>query len=229
MSAAADRDPSPAATAAEHEELLRHDADVSEDAAPPLPFEPLFTLLTNTTTNATVHPRVHYIFSDDDPSVLAAATTADPSHRALVVDLAPAPASDPGRWAVSWASSLSPNFAVTGSSVAVQQNESDDAGEDDRRGGALMLRVKGVEHEPVDMRPDSLPNSGSGAALGREDVEGLAEDFRRRMGVLKKVVDEGEKRRAVLGPQLDEAEDNDTPEVAIVEDDDVNEKSKADD
>ncbi|KAF7544120.1 hypothetical protein G7Z17_g10203 [Cylindrodendrum hubeiense] len=230
MSVAADRDPSPPATAAEHEELLHHD-DVPEDAAPPLPpFEPLFTLLTNNTTNATVHPRVHYIFADDDPSVLAAATTADPSHRALVVDLAPAPEGDPGRWTVSWASSLNPNFAVTGSSVAVQQNEGDDPGEDDRRGGgALILRVNGVEHEPVEMRPDSLPSSGSGTALGREDVEGLVDDFRRRMGVMKKVVSEGEKRRTVLGHHQEAVEENDTPEVAIVEDDDVKEKAKADD
>ncbi|KAH7156190.1 hypothetical protein EDB81DRAFT_854353 [Dactylonectria macrodidyma] len=234
--AAADRDQSPQpATAAEHDDLVHRDSDIPEDAAPPLPpFEPLFTLLTNATTNATVHPRVHYIFADDDPSVLAAAaaTTADPSHRALVVDLAAAPAGDPGRWAVSWASSMSPSFAVTGSSVAVQQNEGDDAGEDDRRAGggaALMLRVKGVEHEPVDMRPDSLPSSGSGTSLGREDVEGLAEDFRRRMGVLKKVVDEGEKRRAVLGHQQQQVEDEDAPEVAVVGDEDVKEKSKAGD
>ncbi|KAH7155376.1 hypothetical protein B0J13DRAFT_521532 [Dactylonectria estremocensis] len=234
MSATADRDQSPPpATVAEHNDLVHRNADVPEDAAPPLPpFEPLFTLLTNATTNATVHPRVHYIFSDDDPSVLAAAaaTTADPSHRALVVDLAAAPPGDPGRWAVSWASSMSPSFAVTGSSVAVQQNEGDDTAEDDRRGGAaLMLRVKGVEHEPIDMRPDSLPSSGSGTSLGREDVEGLAEDFRRRMGVLKNVVDEGEKRRAVLGHQQQQDEDQDTPEMAVVEDDDVKEKPSAGD
>ncbi|KAK7429192.1 hypothetical protein QQZ08_004202 [Neonectria magnoliae] len=228
---ATDRDPSSPATAAEPSELLHRDADDApkDTAPPPAPFEPLFTLLTNATTNSTIHPHIHYIFSDDDPSVLASAATADPSHRALVVDLAPAPAGDPGRWAVSWASSLSPDFAVTGSSVALQQHDADEADEDDRRGGgALMLRVEGVEHEAVDGRPDSLPSSGSGA-LGREDVEGLAEDFRRRMGVLKKVVDEGEKRRAAVEQQQVQEEGEDTRDVAVAGDEDVKETAQTDD
>ncbi|KAF5004659.1 hypothetical protein FDECE_8863, partial [Fusarium decemcellulare] len=183
-------------------------------------------LLTTSTTNTTVHPRIHYLFSDDDPSLLAnPADAADPSHRALVVDLAPAAEGDSGRWAVSWAASLTPDFAVTKSNVAVQQNEGDDDG---RNGGALMLRVEGVEREPVEMRPDSLPSSGSGA-IGGEEVDILADDFRRRMGVLKKVVDEGEKRREVVGQQqkqeqqqgeenVDEYED--APDEAIVSSDD---------
>lgn len=38
---------------------------------PPPPFQPLFTLVTDTTTRQTHHPRVHYIFADDDPEVLS--------------------------------------------------------------------------------------------------------------------------------------------------------------
>ncbi|KAI8719293.1 hypothetical protein NCS52_00709800 [Fusarium sp. LHS14.1] len=223
-----DRDPSPPITAsglAPAAELLHEQQQQqSEDEAPlepPMPpFEPLFTLLTNSTTNITVHPRIHYLFSDDDPSVLASPAV----DRALVVDLVPAPEGDSSRWAVSWAASLTPDFAVTKSNVAVQQSEGDD---DARNGGALMLRVEGVEREPVEMRPDSLPSSGSGA-IGGEDVDVLAEDFRRRMGVLKKVVDEGEKRRALVGQEHEEDqvdEDEGPPDEAIVDYDSV-EKGK---
>ncbi|RGP60657.1 hypothetical protein FLONG3_10788 [Fusarium longipes] len=188
-------------------------------------FEPLFTLLTNSTTNTTVHPRIHYLFSDDDHSVLSTPTQ-DPSDRALVVDLAPAPEGSPNRWAVSWASSLTPDFAVTESSVAVQQSEGDE------NNGAI-LRVEGVEREPVEARPDSLPNSGSGA-IGGEDTDVLAEDFRRRMGVLKKVVDEGEKRRMAIGQneQSQHVEDDGgVPDEAVLdyEDDKGKGKAKAED
>ncbi|CAM1504354.1 Fc.00g019450.m01.CDS01 [Cosmosporella sp. VM-42] len=189
-----DREPSPQASAAEQE--LRQEAQLEEI---PQPFEPLFALLTNTTTNTTVHPRIHYLFSDDDPSILPIPTTADLSHRALIVDLAPAQPENPGRWSVSWASSLSQDFAVTSSNISLQQNEGDD--------GGLMLRVEGVEREPVEMRGDSLPNSQGSGALGREDVESLAEEFRRRMVVLKKVVGEGGRRREVLGQEEEEGEE----------------------
>ncbi|KAI5462143.1 hypothetical protein BGZ63DRAFT_423442 [Mariannaea sp. PMI_226] len=225
-----DREPSPPTVATEpSSELLHQDDNTPEEALPSErlpPFEPIFTLLTNTTTNTTIHPQIHYIFSDDDPSILAAAAAADPtSHRALVVDLEPGSEGSSNRWSVSWASSLSPDFAVTGSSITLQQSESfEEAGDDDRRGGgSLMLRVNGIEREPVEMRPDSLPNSGSGA-LNREDVEGLAEDFRRRMGVLKKVVDEGEKRRNLL-QQQQQQQQVEEDDVAV-EGDDESEKEK---
>lgn len=39
---------------------------------PPV-FQPLFTLVNDGTTRATHHPRVHYIFSDDDPDILTEA------------------------------------------------------------------------------------------------------------------------------------------------------------
>ncbi|KAM0342679.1 hypothetical protein ACHAPU_009289 [Fusarium lateritium] len=231
---ASDRDPSPAdasiATSAQGPDLkLSHDqtpaaAEDTEPAEAPMPpFEPLFTLLTNSTTNTTVHPHIHYLFSDDDPSILTASAE-DPSHRALVVDLAPAPEGESSRWAVSWAASLTPDFAVTNSSVAVQQSEGDETG----GAGALMLRVEGVEREPVEMRSDSLPNSGSGA-IGGEDVDVLAEDFRRRMGVLKKVVDEGEKRRVLLGQHEEshhEEVDEGPPDEAVVDYDEEKEPEK---
>ncbi|PTB65982.1 hypothetical protein BBK36DRAFT_1089833, partial [Trichoderma citrinoviride] len=161
------------------------------------PFEPIFTLLTNTTTNTTVHPRVHYLFSDDDASAVFTAPHADPLHRALVVDLAP-PAAPNGKWSVSWASSLTPDFAVTSSQLSLQQHAAAaDSGNDIPGSTSVVLRVEGVEREPVSSRPNSLPASGSGI-VGRENIEQLVDEFRRRMVVLKKVVDEGERRKEAM-------------------------------
>ncbi|KAL7961134.1 hypothetical protein V8C34DRAFT_36462 [Trichoderma compactum] len=173
-----------------------HDVDVAHDGphdADLPPLEPIFTLLTNNTTNTTVHPRVHYLFSDDDASAVLTAPQTDPLHRALVVDLAP-PAAPNGKWTVSWASSLSPNFAVTASQLSLQQHGGNDA---EAGSTSVVLRVEGVEREAVASRPNSLPSSGSGV-VGRENVEQLTDEFKRRMGVLKKVVDEGERRREAL-------------------------------
>ncbi|KAJ6443017.1 Protein-lysine N-methyltransferase EFM2 [Purpureocillium lavendulum] len=202
---------------------LPADADnLSTAASQPPPLEPLFTLLTNTTSNTTVHPRVQYIFSDDDPSALSnpdaqpagagpasnapgdGTAATGPQHRTIVVDLAPAP--DNSRWTVAWASSMSPDFAVTGSDMALQQSGAGDGASDGS--GAPVLRLEGVEREPVDPRGgDSLPGSSSGSAtVGREDVEGLADEFRRRMGVLRKVVGEGERRREAVAKRHDEAQ-----------------------
>ncbi|PTB37820.1 hypothetical protein M441DRAFT_60977 [Trichoderma asperellum CBS 433.97] len=188
------------------------DAPSSSDHLPP--FEPIFTLLTNTTTNTTVHPRVHYLFSDDDASAVLTAPQTDPSHRALIVDLAP-PANPSGKWTVSWASSLTPDFAVTASQLSLQQhgsgsgnNDGDEGENNEGASTSVMLRVEGVEREgvPVDTKPTGAANlrsssssGGSGGSIvGRENVDQLTEEFKRRMGVLKKVVDEGERRRETL-------------------------------
>ncbi|KAG8409076.1 hypothetical protein J3458_020075 [Metarhizium acridum] len=156
---------------------IRHSAEPVPPPVPPPAFEPLFTLVTNASTGATVHPRVQYLFSDDDASILSHPND-DPNHRAMLVDIAPTEAST---WSVQWASSLSPDFAITASQLS-----------------------KGVEREPLDAggssRPNSLPSSGSGA-IGRENVDALADEFKRRMGVLKNVVAEGGKRRDILEKQ----------------------------
>lgn len=169
----------------------------TESSSPPPPppqppFEPLFTLLTNSTTGATIHPHVQYLFSDDDDtSILSSVNTDDPDHRTVVVDLAP---TEQNTWSVQYASSLSPDFAITSSQLAIQQNDGDTS---------TMLRLEGVERESLDAsggsRPGSLPSSGSGA-LGRDVVE-LADEFKRRMGVLKKVVGESERRRGIVERQ----------------------------
>lgn len=196
-----------------------HHPPAAAAAAAPPPFEPLFTLLTNTTTNTTIHPRVRYIFADDDPSLLLSGPEPeDPHHRALVVDLTPAAAnpssssssSSPippppndeaaaattrGEWSVSWASSLTPDFAVTQSSISVVQ-------QGDRDDGSVMLQIDGVEREvvaPGQPSNTASPSNSTGSGLvGKDDADALVEDFRRRMGVLKKVVGQGERRREAL-------------------------------
>jgi len=147
---------------------------------PPPAFEPLFTLLTNTTSNTTVHPRVQYLFSDDDPSTLAPSSTS----RAIVVDLAPSSSSrsdvdkNKKQWEVNYASSLTPSFAVTGTTL-------DPA--------TLTLRLDGVEREPVPERNKGGHESGSS-----EDPDALVEEFRRRMGIMGRIVSEADRRDAVV-------------------------------
>ncbi|KAG6298906.1 hypothetical protein E4U09_000439 [Claviceps aff. purpurea] len=185
---------------------------------PPPPLEPFFTLLTNTTTGTTIHPRVQYLFSDDDLSALvtnqppssslSASSSLPPSTRPLIVDLVPTP--DNTSWTVSWASSLTPEFALTSSCITVQPDSKNSYNDEDNKethtaaaaaaeDKSTMLRLEGVEREPpCASRPGSPPGSGSGATLGKEDVEALAEEFRRRFAVLRKVVGESEKRRVIF-------------------------------
>lgn len=63
------------------EQQLHHDPDQPQvnEAVPP-PFQPLFTLVTDSITRTTRHPQVHYIFSDDDPQLLTDAL-ADHAHQ----------------------------------------------------------------------------------------------------------------------------------------------------
>lgn len=189
-----------------------------ESQQPPhAPFEPVFTLLTNTTTNTTTHPRVHYIFSDDDPSILS---TLDPSRRALLIDLIPsqpsASASPAPAWSVSWAASLTPDFAITSSRLTEQQQ--------DVSGGAsgdAMLRLEGVEREPVELkqlpqqRMEDSDEQGAPLGLEQEDQEGLVEDFKRRMGVLQKVIDEAQKREVVVARDFENEEEEEDNEEAV--------------
>ncbi|KAF4507499.1 hypothetical protein G6O67_003991 [Ophiocordyceps sinensis] len=204
--------PATTLTSAKQSSVQTDDPPPADDSSPPPPpFEPLFTLLTNTTTHGTIHPRVQYIFSDDDPSVLSAppgpaAAAAGPDagpHRPVLVDLAPSP--DGSSWTVAWASSLSPEFALTASRLEPAPQQQHEPAEPDAASSAApggVLRLEGVEREPVDARPESLHGSASGSGtVGREDVDALADDFRRRMGVLRRVVGEAERRSEVVQRQ----------------------------
>lgn len=176
---------------------------VSESGEQPMPaFEPVFPLLTHNSTNTTIHPHVQYIFSDDDTTALDTASSDDPTHRSIIVDLEPNEKND--GWQVAWASSLSSDFAVTSATLAKPQQNAGDV-DADGTNGTLMLRLEGATREPIESRfdPDSSqPSSGSASgAIGRDEVETLADDFRRRMGAMRTVVDAGQHRRAVAWQQ----------------------------
>ncbi|RDA89102.1 hypothetical protein CP532_2284 [Ophiocordyceps camponoti-leonardi (nom. inval.)] len=218
------RNPSPddKGTKDENEDDKNDDGDENDDTnkSSQPPFEPLFTLLTNTTTNTTIHPRVQYLFTDDDPSILSAPTpssSSSPSRRAMVVDLQPDPDPSGTGWKVSWAASLSADFAISDARILSPSSAPSTS-------GAGVLRLDGVEREPVEPPPPLPPpptqssrasdgllrNSDADAADadagGRhagEDVHALAEDFRRRMAILQSVVAEADRRIAATKMQDD--------------------------
>lgn len=150
-----------------HEQPLQHQS----------PFQPLFTLVTDSTTHATHHPQVHYVFSDDDPDILTEALArhghqaspdasanrapppqAPPNERAIVLDLVPKLAdnshstSNPG-YDVAWASSLSSNWAVVTTKVCAmtEENSTNTTSLDNETGAGqrLVLRIEGVGDNAV--------------------------------------------------------------------------------
>ncbi|KAI0126639.1 hypothetical protein BJ170DRAFT_414074 [Xylariales sp. AK1849] len=195
------------------------------------PFAPIYTLVNNTSTRTTHHPQVHYIFSDDDPDLLTQALAQQhdanlnesasgpaPNHRAVLLDLAQ---DSEGGYDVSWASSLSPSWAVIDAQVSrISPPSSDSDGGNNsstekskRKPDRLMLRVEGVESgvlgSEVELRlsgEKSGQGSGTGSGSGSgqndrhkgegEDYSSLVEEFDNRMTMLRKVVDAGEERRS---------------------------------
>jgi hypothetical protein len=170
-------------------------------------FQPFFTLVeslhASSSSSSQHHPTVHYIFSDDDPESITDAAlrihdasipdamsshlAIKPHERFILVDLCP-----DGRGVAS-ARSMTADFAVVGAEcsaaptmegvgggVGVGQGEG--AGQ-----GGLMLRIKGVEQ-------------GRGLSEGELEgmgLEGLVEEYRRRMGELRSVVEQGERGEQV--------------------------------
>ncbi|KAL1858777.1 hypothetical protein Daus18300_009911 [Diaporthe australafricana] len=157
---------------------------------PQPPFQPLFTLVTDSATRATHHPQVHYVFSDDDPDILtealarhghqtfpdASANTASPlyapaSERAIVLDLVPKSidnhqsASSAPRYDVAWVSSLSSSWAVvTAKTSAMTEEDSNNAGTLENESGAgqrLVLRIEGVGDSAVLSNNAALQTPGT--------------------------------------------------------------------
>jgi hypothetical protein len=97
-----------------------------------------------------------------------------PPSRSILVDLEANSDGGSNKWNVRSASSLGGDFAVTEARIE----------------GEGVLKVEGVQREVV----GSLEKSTE----GKEDLDGLLGDFRRRMGVLKTVVQQGERNAAHL-------------------------------
>lgn len=98
--------------------------------------------------------------------------------------------------------------------------------------GEGMLRLEGVEREPVELERVKRGGQDSeeeedgeeatpGVEMEQEGQEALVEDFKRRMGVLNKVIDEAQKRELVVlvAEDLEKAgedeEDEDDDEEAV--------------
>lgn len=137
-------------------------------------FNPLFTLISDTTTGEIYHPSTYYVFADDDtaPDMLSTATShalethnprarasqsqkmtaadLDVEERYLIVDLTTDGA------AVTVAQSLAPRWAVTDAklSAAPMFGGSDNGQE----GGSMMLMVEGVSNGR-----ETSPREGNGS------------------------------------------------------------------
>lgn len=169
-----------------------------ETLQPQPPFQPLFTLVTDSTTHATHHPQVHYVFSDDDPEILtealaryshhacpdqsatrASSPVAHPNERAIVLDLVPKPAhnahnaSSSQGYDVAWVSSLSPNWAVVTAKTSAMTEESSNTviNVDDETGAGqrLVLRIEGVGDNAV--LSSSTASQGPSARARRPSLE----------------------------------------------------------
>ncbi|KAK4187813.1 hypothetical protein QBC35DRAFT_384131 [Podospora australis] len=206
----------------------------SADFPPPLPtpqsgFAPLFTFLTSTSQDGiqqTIHyPTVRYVFADDDPEILTAELAQhhhsydeededvdwerSPRDRALIIDMERT--SDGAGLEVAWASSLSPDWAVTSARVSTLQSGNGGTS------GGLMLRIDGVSLEetsaapsPVDKVPNpeaDLQSSGPSTARQQDDQQSqsteveygtLLLEFERRMEILRRVAEAGAERQRIL-------------------------------
>ncbi|KAI1360765.1 hypothetical protein F5Y08DRAFT_39217 [Xylaria arbuscula] len=221
-----------------------HPADAqSQRLRTPPQFAPIFTLVNNASTRTTHHPHVRYIFSDDDPEVLTQALAECehayteesgsgpvPTNRAMILDLAP---NDDGIYNVSWASSISPSWAVLNAQLSQISPPSSDAGhssgngtgdasaDNSNRPDRLMLRIEGIEMSapgsPSDLRISSetsrqRPGSAGGSGSGyrerertgeTDDYSGMLEDFEKRMATLRSVVNASEDRRKKIAAQAE--------------------------
>ncbi|KAI1326156.1 hypothetical protein F5Y16DRAFT_238646 [Xylariaceae sp. FL0255] len=130
-----------------HPAAPRHPPNTTQQ---PPSFAPIFTLIDNTSTRTTHHPRVRYIFSDDDPDILthalaecddtnnanadaASGSSAEASNnnRAMILDLA---TDDDGNYSVAWSSSLSPSWAVLNTQLSQISPPSSEAGNSSNAG-----------------------------------------------------------------------------------------------
>ncbi|KAK4162306.1 hypothetical protein QBC43DRAFT_321717 [Cladorrhinum sp. PSN259] len=197
----------------------------AQPAIPDKPvFSPLFALLTSTSHSSNQqtihHPTVRYIFEDDDPEFLTAELAQhhgdypqegeDPeanNDRAVILDLERT--TDGSGFEVAWASSLSPDWAVTSANVGTME------GGVGGSGGALVLKIEGVSLDPSSSgaptgqtghSPESSAGSGERQAQqrpesNREEYDGLIQDFEKRMSVLRKVAEAGAERQRLLREQ----------------------------
>lgn len=137
-----------------------------------------------------------------------------PMERAILLDMVP---SDDGTGLkVSQANSLSPDWAVVSTSLTRMESgaasEGHDGGENNGSGhaGPWMLKIDGVAWDPVSTgmgtagktpTPEELQSSGSGTPLQPSSggYTSLAQDFEKRMNLLRRVGEAGAQRQRMAG------------------------------
>ncbi|KAI3324849.1 hypothetical protein HD806DRAFT_57056 [Xylariaceae sp. AK1471] len=165
------------------------------------------------------------------------------ANRAMLLDLAP---NEDGGYSVAWSSSLSPSWAVLNAQLSQISPPSSDAGHSNGSGAGetsnnnnrpdrLMLRIEGIETsapsssselrisgEAGRQRSGSASGSGSGQRERErsgevDDYATMMNEFEKRMGTLRKVVNASEDRRKKISSQ--EAGEENVPAQEVVTED----------
>ncbi|KAK4229242.1 hypothetical protein QBC38DRAFT_453470 [Podospora fimiseda] len=220
-------DPRPASVAAAHPSSSPSPPIAVQTHTEPPTFSPLFALLTSTshsTNQQTIHhPTVRYIFEDDDPEELTAELARHHRNqgpegedsgefvdRAVILDMDRT--ADGTGFKVAWASSLSPDWAVTSANVSTME------GGVDGTGAAFVLKIEGVSLDSSSFGAGGAPtgeggHSGDSSATSaerqqprrpesnREEYGDLLQEFDKRMAVLRRVTEAGAERQRLLREQ----------------------------
>lgn len=156
-----------------------------ESLLPPPAFHPFFTLITDTTSGETYHPRTYYIFTDDDPDILTTATLhaldsqssypregeeeegdgGQEEERYLVMDMS----DDATR--VREIKSLTSNWAVTSSEIRGAPTFQPESGVTAAGGNeGLMLMIEGVSR-PSESKGADTSGGGKGVDKAVRETE----------------------------------------------------------
>ena len=186
--------------------------DVPEDLIlPPSNFAPFYTIVEDASTGEHHHPTVHYIFSDDDPDILASTSLAaveNPSSRTILSSqssaspqkASPSGSAAPQRTApgeqyiivdldsdgqtVTGVQSLSADWQVTSSTIKPAPTWDEEAGSD-----ALMLRIEGTGLARNTVSPGTLLEQTTKDTKGDvlAAMTSLTEKFHQGMELIDKV------------------------------------------
>ncbi|KAI1862798.1 uncharacterized protein JN550_009945 [Neoarthrinium moseri] len=195
-------------------------------------FAPIYTLVNNSSTRTTHHPRVLYIFSDDDPDRLTEALAQQhdanlgesasgpaPDHRAILLDLAQ---DAEGGYSVAWSSSLSPSWAVLDAQVSRisppssssdgegSQGQDSPSASSKKKPDRLMLRIEGVEGGSLGSEGElklSGDKSGHSSGTGTGSGSGQKDRESGHAEDYGNLVDEFDKRMNMLRKVVDAGEE----------------------
>lgn len=187
------------------------------------PFQPFFTLISDSAISTTHHPQqVHYIFDDDDTELLTAAcleavdaedayeaSTRPPFEQTPTNNSPPVGARvpenrilllnvDASGTKVVKAHSLTPNWQILSTSLSPAPTWDTPAQEGGAEEHNMMLRIEGtqaLEDAKIAGKVKGSRVQDSGAAVSEEELLALMQEFDQRMKMLRVVVESGEQGR----------------------------------